>query len=110
MRGRKKTPAIIHHLHGNPGRRPINDQEPKPETGVPKKPDFLSATAKKYWNYHAKRLDQAGILSKVDLGILAAYCTALATLDKAEKMLAEHGYTQQTEAGEKKSPWVLIAK
>jgi P27 family predicted phage terminase small subunit len=110
MRGRKKTPAIIHHLHGNPGRRPINDQEPKPETGVPKKPDFLSATAKKYWNYHAKRLDQAGILSKVDLGILAAYCTALSTLDKAEKMLAEHGYTQQTEAGEKKTPWILIAK
>src|SRR5882724_7393397 len=110
MRGRKKTPAMIHHLHGNPGRRPINDQEPKPETGIPKKPDFLSATAKKYWNYHAKRLDQAGILSKVDLGILAAYCTALATLDKAEKMLAEHGYTQQTEAGEKKTPWILIAK
>ena len=111
MRGRKKTPATIHHLHGNPGRRPINDQEPKPETGVPKKPDFLSATAKKYWNYHAKRLDQAGILSKVDLGILAAYCTALATLDKAEKMLEEHGYTQDTvQSGEKKSPWILIAK
>jgi P27 family predicted phage terminase small subunit len=110
MRGRKKTPAMIHHLHGNPGRRPINDQEPKPETGVPKKPDFLSATAKKYWNYHAKRLDKAGILSKVDLGILSAYVTALATLDKAEKMLAEDGYTQDTESGKKKSPWILIAK
>ena len=104
MRGRKKTPAIIHHLHGNPGRRPINDQEPKPETGVPKKPDFLSPTAKKYWNYHAKRLDQAGILSKVDLGILAAYCTALATLDKAEKMLAEHGYTNRQKRARKKRP------
>jgi P27 family predicted phage terminase small subunit len=110
MRGRKKTSATIHHLRGNPSRRPINDAEPKPETGVPKKPDFLSATAKKYWNYHAKRLDQAGILSKVDLGILAAYCTALATLDKAEKMLEEHGYTQDTDSGKKKSPWILIAK
>jgi P27 family predicted phage terminase small subunit len=110
MRGRKKTSAKILHLRGNPGRRPVNDQEPKPETGVPKKPDFLSETAKKYWNYHARRLDQAGILSKVDLGILAAYCTALATLDKAEKMLEEGGYTQDTESGEKKSPWILIAK
>src|SRR4030095_10788998 len=111
MRGRKKTSAKILHLRGNPGRRPVNDQEPKPETGVPKKPDFLSETAKKYWNYHARRLDTAGILSKVDLGILAAYCTALATLDKAEKMLEEHGYTQNTaESGEKKSPWILIAK
>jgi phage terminase small subunit len=43
--------------------------------------------------------------------VVAAYCTALATLDKAEKMLEEHGYTQQTvQNGEKKSPWVLIAK
>ena len=110
MKGRKKTPAKILHLRGNPGRRPVNDQEPKPETGVPKKPNFLSATAKKYWNYHARRLDQAGILSKVDLGILAAYCTALATLDKAEKMLEEGGYTQDTVSGEKKTPWILIAK
>ena len=103
MRGRKKTSAKILQLRGNPGRRPVNDQEPKPETGVPKKPDFLSETAKKYWAYHAKRLDKAGILSKVDLGILAAYCTALATLDKAEKMLAESGYTQTTlQSGEKK--------
>jgi P27 family predicted phage terminase small subunit len=111
MRGRKKTPARIHLLHGNPGHRAINDREPKPETGVPKKPDFLSATAKKYWNYHARRLDKAGILAKVDLGVFAAYCTALATLDKAEKMLEGHGYTQHTvQNGEKKSPWVLIAK
>jgi P27 family predicted phage terminase small subunit len=111
MRGRKKTSAKILQLRGNPGRRRINDAEPKPETGVPKKPDFLTETAKKYWNYHAKRLDKAGILSRVDLGILAAYCTAVATLDKAEKMLAEHGYTQTTlQSGEKKSPWVLIAK
>src|SRR5437016_14201374 len=110
MRGRKKTAAKILHLRGNPGRRPVNDQEPKPETGVPKKPNFLSATAKKYWNYHARRLDQAGILSKVDLGILAAYCTALATLDKAEKMLEQGVYTQDTVSGEKKTPWILIAK
>jgi hypothetical protein len=47
--------------------------------------------------------DRAGILAKVDLGILAAYATALATLDKAETMLAEGGYIQITESGEKKS-------
>jgi P27 family predicted phage terminase small subunit len=110
MRGRKKTAAKILQLRGNPGRRPINDAEPKPETGVPKKPKFLSETARRYWAYHAKRLDRAGVLAKVDLGILAAYATALATLDRAETMLAEHGYTQITESGEKKSPWILIAK
>jgi P27 family predicted phage terminase small subunit len=110
MRGRKKTSAKVLLLRGNPGRRPVNDQEPKPETGVPKKPDFLSETAKKYWHYHARRLDQAGILCKVDLGILAAYCTAIATLDMAEKMLAADGYTQDTNSGKKKSPWILIAK
>jgi uncharacterized repeat protein (TIGR01451 family) len=98
-------------LRGNPGKRPINDQEPKPESGVPKKPQFLSATAIKYWHYHARWLDQAGILAKVDLGIFAAYCTGLATLEKAETMLKEGGYTQTTvQSGEKKRPSALIAK
>lgn len=111
MRGRKKTPAKVVQLHGNPGKRPINDQEPKFALGIPEPPAFLSETAQKWWNYHVGDLDAAGILARADLGVLASYCTALANLEIAEKQIQIHGYTQETiQAGEKKSPWVLIAK
>ena len=111
MRGRKKTPAKVVQLHGNPGRRPINMNEPQFELGISQMPPFLSDTAKRYWDYHVKDLDAAGILARVDIGIFAAYCTALANLEIAEKEIQVSGYTQQTKgAGIKKSPWVMIAK
>jgi P27 family predicted phage terminase small subunit len=110
MKGRKKLPAKLHILRGNPGHRPINLKEPRPESGVPKRPKFLSQTARKYWNLHARQLDNAGILARIDVGILASCCTALAALDKAETMIEQHGYTQTTDSGERKSPWVMIAK
>ena len=39
-RGRKPTPTAIKVLEGNPGKRPLNDREPKPAKKAPaaKKP------------------------------------------------------------------------
>jgi len=111
MRGRKKTPAKVLQLRGNAGRRPLNLDEPKVTLGIPESPAFLSETARKYWDSHVVDLDTAGILARVDIGILAAYCTALANLEIAERQIQTEGYTQFAESsGEKKSPWVLIAK
>jgi len=111
MRGRKKTPAKILQLRNNPGKRPINQDEPKFKPGIPEAPAFLSETARKYWHLHLADLDDTGILARVDLGIFAAYSTALANLELAEINLQRFGYVQINDAGlETKMPWVLIAK
>jgi hypothetical protein len=45
MRGRKPKPTFLKVLDGNPGKRPLNDQEPRPPQGIPDRPDWLDAEA-----------------------------------------------------------------
>lgn len=113
MKGRKKTPAKVVQLRGNPGKRPINLNEPKFQPGAPDESLFyLDEMAKRHWDALIPELESQGILMKVDGGILAAYCTACAKLYHAEKDIAESGmYQTDPETGAlKKHPAVLIAK
>ena len=112
MRGRKKTPANLVRLLGNPGRRPINDREPELEPGIPDESlFFLNEMAKKHWDLLAPELEAKGILAKLDGGILAAYCTACARLYYAERTIATEGEYQSDDNGSKKKhPAILIAK
>ena len=43
-RGRKPTPTAIKELEGNPGKRPLNEKEPKPA-----KKDNFDITQKHIW-------------------------------------------------------------
>jgi len=38
MRGRRPKPSRIKALTGNPGKRPLNAQEPRPEPALPECP------------------------------------------------------------------------
>jgi P27 family predicted phage terminase small subunit len=58
----------------------------------------------------APELEAKGILAKVDGGILAAYCSALARLYYSEKDIEKHGAYQTGEFGIKRHPAVLSAK
>ncbi len=46
-RGRKPKPTALKVLEGNPGKRPLNLNEPKPEKKAPKCPSWLEPEAKK---------------------------------------------------------------
>ena len=46
-RGRKPTPTAIKVLEGNPGKRPLNANEPKPKKKAPRCPSWLEDEAKK---------------------------------------------------------------
>jgi len=109
MRGRKIIPTAVNSLRGNPGKRRPNHEEPKPEVEAPDVPKFLSKTAKIYWAILSKELLKLRILAKVDVGVFAARCSALANLNKAEKGLKK-GFVIKTKYGLKKSPWIGIAE
>ena len=49
MAGRKPKPTSLKVLEGNPGKRQLNPNEPKPDASVPKCPAWLSKEAKREW-------------------------------------------------------------
>jgi len=60
--GRKPKPTAIKVLEGNPGKRSLNTQEPKPRKKAPRCPPWLEEEAKKEWKRMAKQMEQLGIL------------------------------------------------
>ena len=47
QRGRKPKPTAIKELEGNPGGRPLNPNEPRPDKKAPRCPSWLEEEAKK---------------------------------------------------------------
>lgn len=74
MAGRKPKPTAQKIIEGNPGRRPLNENEPKPQPGAGKCPSFLSREARAEWNRIVPELERIGVLTMVDAGAIAACC------------------------------------
>lgn len=89
MRGRKKTPTKLRILNGNPGRRPLPENEPQPAPGVPEPPEFLDKDARAHWDYFADLLAASGLLSLVDRMSFAALCQSCADYARACVLLSK---------------------
>jgi P27 family predicted phage terminase small subunit len=99
MRGRPPKPTHSKELAGNPGRRALNDREPKPAAGAPKCPTWLHKYAKEAWKYHVKLLEPLGLVTQADLTTLAMLCQAWAEFRLATEALETHGRFTQAESG-----------
>lgn len=95
MRGRKPTPTHLKLIKGNPGKRSLNPNEPKPELARPMPPTFLSDDAKVEWGRVVDRLFELGLMTDLDRAALAAYCQAYGRWAQAERALAEMGRQDQ---------------
>jgi phage terminase small subunit len=51
-------PTALKVVMGNPGKRPLNQLEPKPRLAIPSCPAHLHATAKAEWKRLARQLHQ----------------------------------------------------
>jgi P27 family predicted phage terminase small subunit len=110
MRGRKPIPTVIKQLNGNPGRRPLNDREPKFEKKMPRCPGHLNAPAKREWHRIAGDLYRAGLLTVADRAALAAYCQAYGRWVQAEEIIAKKGEVVKTTNGNIiQNPYLPIA-
>jgi P27 family predicted phage terminase small subunit len=80
MRGRKPTPTTLKKLRGNPGRRPLPEHEAEPPVSekVPRPPAYLKGEARKFWFKYAPMLWEAGLLTKIDVPILAGAAVSYA--------------------------------
>lgn len=87
MRGRKPIPTEIKRARGNPGKRPLNELEPKPSRGQPPCPAFLDEVGRAEWERVTALLARSNVLSEMDGAVLAAYCQAFSRWDFAERQL-----------------------
>ena len=99
MAGRKPIPTELKKLAGNPGKRPLNLDEPRYESYVMSVPRFLDAEAKREWRRVVKELAAVGLISTVDRAALAAYCMAWSRWVKAEKSLEREELVLTTDKG-----------
>lgn len=111
VRGRKPKPTGLKVLEGNPGKRALNEYEPRPEKKSPKCPSWLEPEAKKEWRRMCKVLETIGVLTQVDAAAFAGYCQAYARWKEAEEFLSKHGTIFKTPSGYiQQVPQVSIAQ
>ena len=89
--GRRPLPTALKLLTGNRGRRPLNHREPKPEIALPPAPDHLDPVARKEWDRVAPELFALGVLSRLDVAVLAAYCCSHSLELTAASYVRRHG-------------------
>lgn len=88
MPGRKPKPTHLKIVAGNPGRRALNKNEPRPAGNLETPPHWLAEAQQKGWRYiieHSPR----GLLKRLDSALLVIWVIAEDTHRQAAESLAE---------------------
>jgi P27 family predicted phage terminase small subunit len=97
-------------LTGNPGKRPMNMREPRPEPAIPDCPAELGEVARREWDRLASELGKLKLLTPLDRAALAAYCGAYALWAEAMEAIQKYGTMVKSPSGYPiQSPYVSIA-
>jgi phage terminase small subunit len=89
MRGRKPKPVEVKRREGNPGRRPLPEPVLIGGRAAPRMPSHLPQRAKTAWRQIVPRLDEVGMLDRVDGPALEALCVQVAIMRQATAEIAE---------------------
>jgi P27 family predicted phage terminase small subunit len=102
--GRSKEPTDLKILRGNPGKRPIGENEVKPLPIIGECPIWLDMYAKEVWKEFSPKLDKLGLLTEADFLDFQNLCIqagmlrrAYEDLEKKRTLVMEtpSGYQQQ---------------
>ncbi len=103
MRGRKPTPTHLKVLAGNPGKRPMNDDEPEATSGIPPVPIHMTEDEQAAWKKLGEQLNAAGVLTNLDAMAFEILVRAYVRVVDAARKVAEHGPVWM-EKGDSKIP------
>lgn len=95
-RGPTPRPSTLTALLGNPGKRPLNTQEPKPGAKRPRCPDHLDEGARREWRRLVPILERMRVLTEADQIALANLCMLYSTMIKAQRSLEKSGLLFKT--------------
>jgi len=94
VRGPAPTPTRIRVLEGNPARRPLPANEPRPLAGEPEMPTYLDREARRQWKRLVPILVSMRVLTVADGMQLANLCQAYSIL-----VQAHHAMRQASKGG-----------
>ena len=99
VRGRKPNPTHLKILANNPGKRPLNMNEPVPAPGgMERPPIWLNKRAKAEWR-ELLRAAPPGLLTRLDRKAVALYCQTVAQIIALQEIVDEVGLTFLSEKG-----------
>jgi P27 family predicted phage terminase small subunit len=105
VKGRKPKPTYLKLLAGNPGKRPLNEAEPKPKGDLAEAPEWMTDAQRAIWTEaisHAPR----GLLKKLDDSVFTAWVVARDFHRQATMACAERGLMTKGEG--KQSPYLTV--
>lgn len=96
--GNRPVPTKIKLLTGNPGRYPINKNEPEPLRGIPAMPKWLSEfpVAVEEWERESTILHGMGILTMAEAGVLAQRCYLSSEIQQMAVEIKKEGRVSYT--------------
>ena len=92
-------PTALKLLEGNPGKRPLNQREPKPLSEAPTPPNWMDREAKAEWRRMIPQLKACGLLARIDRGSLTWLCVTWSQAVALYLNLEEFGRTFTTASG-----------
>lgn len=109
--GRPPKPTALKELAGNPGKRPLNRNEPKPRIVIPPCPKWVTGEARKEYQRHARLLVELRVMTEADRIALAAFAHELTKWLEAEAQVQELGAVLISEktGAPYLNPWQNIA-
>ena len=91
MAGRRPKPTALEKAQGNPGKRKLNEREPRPAAAELRPPAFLTADAVEEWNRVAPMLARLKVLTEADRLGLGHLCMQAAHALEANGEIADRG-------------------
>jgi P27 family predicted phage terminase small subunit len=90
MPGPRPKPTYLKLLAGNPGHRPLPENEPEPDGDLLDPPAYLNARAQAIWRDHIANAPK-GLLKKLDTNALERFCVAKERWENAYERVCEAG-------------------
>jgi len=109
-KGPRPQPTALKLARGNPGKRALPKGEPEPEAAVPECPPHLGELARVEWWRITAELRTLGLVTRIDLAMLAGYCVTWGRWVEAEGKVEEMGLLIKTPNGHPiQNPYLAIA-
>ena len=108
--GRRPIPTQLKIIKGTDQPCRIKKDEPKPDDDNIEMPEGLSADAAKHWDKLCHQLQDAHIITNIDVTALSMYCEAYSTWVNANKKIQVHGAVIKGKGGfPVQSPYLMVA-
>jgi len=112
-KGRKATPSKILELRGGTehSHKKPRENEPTPPSQMPKCPSHLDKEAKAEWKRAGTILDSIGLMTGLDMAVLAGYCDAYSQWAKATLEVQATGMVyQKADETPALNPYLRVAR